>query len=250
MDLPRAAAHGGQRIGDRLFGVVMGVDAEMVAGHAGRDRAHDGFDLVRQRAAIGVAQHDPARAGLVGGFGAGERVIGIVLVAVEEMLAIDDGLAPRRDRRLHALGNAFEVLLQRAAERDMNLVIPALGDEHDGVGGAVEQSGDARIVGGGAPRALGHAEGGEMRVRRALCLEEFGVLRIGAGIAALDVVDAERVEQSRDLLLVVEREIDARGLGAVAQGGVEQSDAFAAHWTCSFEHIPKKLFDFFDKNMR
>ena len=132
------------------------------------------------------------------------------------------------------VGNAFEIFLQRAAERDMDLIIPALGDEDDGVGGAVEQSGDARIVGGGAPRPLGHAEGGEMRLRRALRLEEFGVQRIGAGIAALDVVDAERVEQSRDLLLVVERKIDAGGLGAVAQGGVEQSDAFAAHWTCSF----------------
>src|SRR6185312_10029392 len=35
------------------------------------------------------------------------------------------------------------------------------------------------------------------------------------------IVDAELVEHERDLALVFHREIHARGLGAVAQGGVE-----------------------------
>ena len=59
--------------------------------------------------------------------------------------------------------------------------------------------------------------------------EEFGVGRIGAGIAALDIVDAEFVEHAGDDLLVMQREIDAVGLRAVAQRGVEQIEAFAAH---------------------
>ena len=59
--------------------------------------------------------------------------------------------------------------------------------------------------------------------------EEFGVGRVGAGIAALDIVDAEFVQHLRDDLLVVQREIDAVGLRAVAQRGVEQIKAFAAH---------------------
>ena len=59
--------------------------------------------------------------------------------------------------------------------------------------------------------------------------EEFGVGRIGAGIAALDIVDAEFVQHLRDHLLVMQREIDAVGLRAVAQRGVEQIEAFAAH---------------------
>ena len=45
--------------------VVMGVDAEMSPGTAFVTSRDDALDLVRQRAAIGVAQHDPARAGLV-----------------------------------------------------------------------------------------------------------------------------------------------------------------------------------------
>src|SRR5712691_8513678 len=49
------------------------------AGHVLDHRADDRLDLVRQRAAVGVAQHDPARAGLVSGARAGERVVGIGL---------------------------------------------------------------------------------------------------------------------------------------------------------------------------
>ena len=63
---------------------------------------------------------------------------------------------------------------------------------------------------------------------RALFGEELGVERVGAGIAALDVVDAELVEQTRDEALVLEREIDAGRLRAVAQGRVEEIEPLAA----------------------
>jgi hypothetical protein len=59
--------------------------------------------------------------------------------------------------------------------------------------------------------------------------EEFGVRRVGAGIAAFDIVDAEIIEHVRDDLLVMQREVDAIGLRAVAQGRVEEIEAFAAH---------------------
>ena len=71
----------------------MGVDADMVAGDMFCDFADDALDLMRHAAAIGVAQHHPARAGFVGGLGAGQRELGILLVAVEEMLAVDHHLA-------------------------------------------------------------------------------------------------------------------------------------------------------------
>ena len=65
--------------------------------------------------------------------------------------------------------------------------------------------------------------------------EQFGVGRIGAGIAALDIIDAELVEHAGDRDLVGEREVDAVHLRAVAQGGVEQIEAFLAHgrFACS-----------------
>ena len=65
--------------------------------------------------------------------------------------------------------------------------------------------------------------------QRGLVREQFGIGRIGAGIAALDIVDAEIVKHFCDRLLVLQREIDAIGLRAVAQRGVEQIKAFAAH---------------------
>ena len=63
-------------------------------------------------------------------------------------------------------------------------------------------------------------------VKRRRVGEEGGVGRIGAGPAAFDIVDAERVERQRDRALVLDREVDALRLRAVAQRGVEQIDAF------------------------
>jgi hypothetical protein len=93
LDLPRARAHGRERVRHSLLGVVVRVDADVVAGHVLHHFADDLLDLVRQRAAVGVAQHHPARARLVRRLGAGERVFRIGLVAVEEVLAVDQHLA-------------------------------------------------------------------------------------------------------------------------------------------------------------
>ena len=73
----------------------------------------------------------------------------------------------------------------------MDVIVPGFGDEDDRVGVGGEQRGEAGIVGGRAAGPLGHAEGAEARALGRLALEEFGVDRIGAGIAALDIVDAE-----------------------------------------------------------
>ena len=61
LNMPRPRPHRRQRIGDRVLGVVMGVDAQMRAGHMLRHFAHDTLDLVGQRSPIGVAEHHPAR---------------------------------------------------------------------------------------------------------------------------------------------------------------------------------------------
>ena len=55
----------------------------------------DRLDLLRQRAAVGVAEHHPARAGVVGRLGAGERIGRVRLVAVEEMLAVEEHFPAR-----------------------------------------------------------------------------------------------------------------------------------------------------------
>ena len=230
LDLPRAGAHRGQRIGDRLLGIVMGVDADVIAGNMFCHLADDGLDLVRHGAAIGVAQHHPARAGIVGRLGAGQREFRIFLVAVEEMLAVEHHLAARGLRGLHAVADRGEIFLVGGLERDPHLIGRRFCHKADRVGLGFQQRRQTRIVRGRAAGTPGHAERGKARVIELWLLgKEFGVGRIGAGIAALDIVDAELVEHLRDQLLVVQREIDAVGLRAVAQRGVEQIEAFAAH---------------------
>ena len=111
----------------------------------------------------------------------------------------------------------------------MDVIVPGLGDIDDRVGVGGEKPREARIVGGRAAGPLGHAEGAEARALGRLLLEEFGVERVRARIAALDIVDAEPVEHRGDVALVVEREVDARGQRAVAHRRVEQIEAFAGH---------------------
>ena len=109
------------------------------------------------------------------------------------------------------------------------MIVPRLGDEHDRIGLGCEKSGKSRIIGGRTPHTLHHAEGGEPRLLRPLDGEEFGVEGIGPRIAALDVIDAELIEPSCDIELVVERKIDAGRLRTITQRRVEESETFAGH---------------------
>ena len=208
----------------------MGVDADVIAGDVFCHGGDDGLDLVRHGAAIGVAQHHPARAGIIGRLGAGQREFGVFLVAVEKMLAVEHDLAARGLGGADAVADRGEIFLVGGLQRDADLIGRCLRDKADRVGPGLQQPCQPRIVRSRAARTPGHAERGETRVLEVrLPCEEFGIGRIGAGIAALDIIDAELVEHAGDQLLVMQGKIDAVGLRAVAQRGVEQIEAFAAH---------------------
>src|SRR5665213_2319749 len=83
LDVARAAAHRRQRIGDAGLGVVVAMDADFLPRHGFRRRTHDALDFGWQGPAVGIAQHDPARAGFERGGDAIEREFRIGLVAVE-----------------------------------------------------------------------------------------------------------------------------------------------------------------------
>src|SRR5690606_16261453 len=75
------------------------------------------------------------------------------------------------------------------------------------------------------------AEGDDLRVPQlegGHAREEFHVLGVGARIAGFDVADAELVEPAHDLELVLDRERDALGLRAVAEGGIVGENLFHA----------------------
>ena len=228
--MPRPCAHRGKGIGNRLLGVVMGVDAEMAAGDVPRHRANRRLDLVRHGAAIGVAQNHPPRAGVVSRHGTGQREHRVFPVAVKKMLAVHHHLAANRRGCPHAVADRRQVFVVRGFERDPDLIGGRFRDKADRIRLGLDQRGQPGIVGGRSARTARHTESGEPRMaKRWLLRKKLGVSRIGAGIAALDIVDAEIVQHLRDHLLVLQREIDAVGLGAVPQRGVEQIEAFAAH---------------------
>ena len=148
LDLAHAGAHGHQRVGDRVLRVVVGVDAEMRAGHVLRHLGDDALDLVRQRAAVGVAQHDPARAGLVGR--ARRRPAHSRGCPCSRRKNARSRSWPRGslfDIGLHRLSDALEVLLVGDAERHAHVIVPRLGDQADGVGLGLQRGLEARIVG-------------------------------------------------------------------------------------------------------
>ena len=231
LDVPRAGENGGQRIGDRVVGVVMGVDAEMRARHmlspTSATMRPISCGSVPPLVSHSTTQRAPAAWAVLATM---QGVVLVGLVAVEEMLAIDDCLAALKERCLDRLADVVQIFLERAAERDTDMVVPGLGDEGDDIGVRGEKARHARIIGGGAACPFGHAEGCETGALQLRPLrEKFGIERIGAGIAALDIIDPETIEQRGDMALVGERKIDIRRLRAVAQGRVEEAELFAGH---------------------
>ena len=226
LDLPDPRLDRGQGIGNRVFGIVMGVDAEMRAGDMPRDLGYDAIDLVRQGAAVGIAQHDPARAGVVGGLQAVQGEFRVGLVAVEEMLGVEHNLVEPPARQRDALADHGDIFLERRLEGDIDMKVPGLADHADGSRLRRQDGGQARIVLGAASRPARHPEGGEFRrLQRRRRLEERVVGRVRSGPAAFDIVDAQRIERFGDHCLVPNGKIDAPGLRAVPQRGVEQIDA-------------------------
>src|SRR4029079_19402974 len=121
------------------------------------------------------------------------------------------------------------------------MVIPGFGDEADRLGLGPQQVLKPRIIRRRPARALHHAEGREAGAGRALLGKEGRVRRVGARIAALDVIEAEPIQHVDDGELVVQREIDARRLLAVTQGRVEEIEAFALHRFTSQLVVPSLL---------
>ena len=138
-----------------------------------------------------------------------QRIVGIGLVAVEEMLGVEHRLAlcARRPRRWS------RAILSRFSSRGM----PSATSTWKSQVLPTRQTASARCASstGARPGSLAALRPGRLVMPKAVKLgvlqrgrlgEEGGVGRVGAGPAALDIVDAERVQRLRDLALVLARE--------------------------------------------
>ena len=190
--------------------------------------ADDVGDLVRQRASVGVAQHDVAGALDDRRLEGAQGELRVGLVAVEEVLHVDEHQAALAAQELDGIGDHRLALVERGLQRLGHVVLGALGDDAHGRCLRLDEVAQSGVVVDLAARPAGRAEGDE-RARRQVELdrgtgEELDVLRVGARPAALDVVHAERVELLGDAQLVLDRGRDALDLQAVAEGRVEDLD--------------------------
>ncbi len=114
-----------------------------------------------------------------------------------------------------------------------------LADDGDDGGLGIEEGFHAGVFFGFGSAAAGHAEGGDFggcQLDVGDFFEEGGVLWIGEGESAFDVIYAEEVEFLGDLELVLKGEVEAFALGAVAEGCVVDFYASGFHgsrpWCC------------------
>ena len=92
-------------------------------------RADDLLDLVRQRAAVRVAEHDVGRSLQDRRLEGPERELGVALEPVEEVLHVDEDLTAVAVQELHRVGDHRGALVERGLERLGDVVLAALGDD-------------------------------------------------------------------------------------------------------------------------
>src|SRR5690606_7355904 len=125
-----ARLDGGQRVGDRAAGVVVAVDAHPGAGLDGL--VDDVGQFVGEHAAVGVAQGDHVGAGFGGGPHDLQRVVWVGLVAVEEVLGVEEDTLTLRTKVRDRVADHREVLLESRAEGQLHVPVVTLGDKgHD-----------------------------------------------------------------------------------------------------------------------
>ena len=93
-----------------------------------------------------------------------ERVVAVGAVAVEEVLGVEEDPLPLGAQVRDGVADHREVLLERGAQRELDVPVVRLRDQRDDAGAAVAQRGDQRVVGGRDAGPAGGAEGRELRV--------------------------------------------------------------------------------------
>ena len=183
------------------------------------DRRH----LAGQRAAVGVAQDDEIRAGLLRRLPRRQGVIGIILVSVESVLRIVNDELPVVLQEAHRVADHRQVLLRRRPQDFLHVQQPGLAEDRDHGRMGFEQQPDLVVALDRdtlAPRRTERRQPGVLELLPFGLGKELDVLGIGPRPAALDVMNPERVEPLGDAQLVHHREVDAFTLAAVAQSRI------------------------------
>ena len=180
LDMGSALLDGSERVGDGEVGVVVSVDADDAAepaDHLARERG----DFRGDGAAIGVAQAENIRAGVLRGFERAQGEVGIRLVAVEEVLrVVDDFLAVLPDVG-HGFRDDRQVLFLGDAEGALGVQVPAFAEDGDDGGAGLHKLLDARVRLHRMAGETGGAESGKPGVL------EFEIASPGKELAILGI---------------------------------------------------------------
>ena len=194
-----------QGVGIGHASIVVGVDAELCVADLLPCGTHGLRDLRGQGAAVGVAEYERARASLPGGGEGLQGVLGIRLVAIEEVLSIVDDLTFFGDQVADGVPDDPEVFFGGGSQNLGNVKMPGLAEDRDHRRADREDRLQVGVIFRGAAGPAGAAEGGELRMAQIKVgggLEEVDILGVGAGPASLDVVDGKLIQQPQDLQLV------------------------------------------------
>ena len=146
------------------------------------------------------------------------------------MLGVEQGQALGGMGGGDAVFDQAQILVAVDGQRRVHMEIPGLAHKTDRPGAGLDQGRQAGIIGRAAPRAPGHAEGGQDRLPQHRRLGKKAVVGgIGAGPTALNEIDPESVQIARNRPLFIGGKTDVLGLRTIAQGGIVKSDALAGH---------------------
>ena len=185
----------------------MTVNAQLLVGKRTRNDADYLLHLEGKRAAVRLAKIDGVGAGLACRAHARERVVGIGLVAVEEVLGVEHDGEPVGLQIRDRVGDHAQVFLERGLQCARDLGIPRFPDDGCHRSAALDEVGEPLVLVGRRALLTGGPERGDARMgKRHLphAAEELDVLRVRRRETALDEIDAERVEPLHDAQLVVE----------------------------------------------
>ncbi|MEY2725114.1 MAG: hypothetical protein RLZZ458_981 [Planctomycetota bacterium] len=227
LDLYGAGVDSGERVGDGEVAVVVAVDADR---HLDMllELTDEVGDLFRKRATVCIAHDDHICPGSCCGFQRLQGVVGVGFPAVEAVFSVINGFAAMGFHEADAVVDHGEVFFEGHAEHFGDVQVPCFTDDGaDGCAG-IDEGLHADVLRSSDSFAASHSEGADFGVLQwqfGDTLEVFFVFGIGEWVATFDVVESEFIESAGDGQLVLQREVDAFALRAVAEGGVVELDA-------------------------
>ena len=172
--------------------------------------------------------------GLLGRLQCLHGILRIGLVAVEKVLGVVEDLRACGLQVLQRVVDQLQVLFQGDPQRLVDMEIPALAEDGDGIRLGLHQGADVLVLVRRDLGAAGRAERGDLGLGQFLLLdvlEKSDVLGIASRPSTLDVMDAAFVKLVGDADLVLYQEGDILRLSPVTQGRIVQ------FYQGSFHHL-------------